>query len=206
MRCPGMPAGGASMRCYTPAMLTRSQVARRLGRSVATVRRLEGSILHPHIDGDGVHRFDESEVRQVARSRERVAASHAREPMGDSEEQSRSEWFSSVLRSQDHRTTPADSTVDNEDEMSSGIERRTVDARDHGVADTVDELRARVQALEAHAEQRRAQQQKEHVEIRLAHANFLREALEFLDGLSARQLRRLDPELLALLDEAASQL
>lgn len=43
-------------------MLTRSQVARRLGRSLATVRRLEGKELHPERDARGVHRFDPLEV------------------------------------------------------------------------------------------------------------------------------------------------
>jgi hypothetical protein len=43
-------------------MLTRSQVARRLGKSIATVRRMEGSELHPWKDDAGVHRFDPDEV------------------------------------------------------------------------------------------------------------------------------------------------
>jgi uncharacterized protein YlxW (UPF0749 family) len=47
-------------------MLTRSQVARRLGRSLATVRRAEGKALHPTVDGRGVHRFDASEVDALA--------------------------------------------------------------------------------------------------------------------------------------------
>jgi|GEM_PF-2169693 len=49
-------------------MLTRSQVAKRIGRSLATVRRLEGSALHPEVDSRGIHRFDEREVAAVARS------------------------------------------------------------------------------------------------------------------------------------------
>lgn len=47
-------------------MLTRSQVAQRLGRSLATVRRLEGTVLHPQQDPQGVHRFDPDEVEAVA--------------------------------------------------------------------------------------------------------------------------------------------
>jgi hypothetical protein len=47
-------------------MLTRSQVARRLGRSIATVRRAEGKTLHPTVDGRGVHRFDVTEVDALA--------------------------------------------------------------------------------------------------------------------------------------------
>jgi hypothetical protein len=47
-------------------VLTRFQVARRIGRSVATVRRLEGKALHPSRDGRGINRFDEDEVERVA--------------------------------------------------------------------------------------------------------------------------------------------
>jgi hypothetical protein len=43
-------------------MLTRSEVARRLRRSVTTVRRIEGELLFPEIDDRGIYRFDESEV------------------------------------------------------------------------------------------------------------------------------------------------
>jgi hypothetical protein len=48
-------------------MLTRSAVAKRLKCSIATVRRLEGHDLFPRRDSNGVHRFDESEVAEVAR-------------------------------------------------------------------------------------------------------------------------------------------
>ena len=62
--CPGMPR--QPRRCYCVSMLKRSHVAKRLGRSLATVRRLEGVELHPIIDEDGVHLFDEAEVDEVA--------------------------------------------------------------------------------------------------------------------------------------------
>lgn len=55
-------------------MLTRSQVAKRLGKSIATVRRLEGSALHPIQDRDGVHRFDAREVDAVKRGRRSPSA------------------------------------------------------------------------------------------------------------------------------------
>ncbi len=48
-------------------MLTRGQVARRIGRSIATVRRLEGTKLHPVVNANGVRLFDPSEVSQLAR-------------------------------------------------------------------------------------------------------------------------------------------
>src|SRR5215471_18614202 len=47
-------------------MLTRGQVAKRLGKSIATVRRLEGVELHPQRDAGGVLRFDAREVQRVA--------------------------------------------------------------------------------------------------------------------------------------------
>lgn len=46
-------------------MLTRSAVAKRIQRSVATVRRLEGNELFPQLDERGVHRFEEAEVEEV---------------------------------------------------------------------------------------------------------------------------------------------
>jgi hypothetical protein len=49
-------------------MMTRGQVARRLGKSIATVRRLEGTQLHPRRDVNGILRFDPNEVERVARA------------------------------------------------------------------------------------------------------------------------------------------
>lgn len=48
-------------------MLRRSQVARRLHRSISSVRRLERRELFPVRDARGVHWFDEQEVDAVAR-------------------------------------------------------------------------------------------------------------------------------------------
>src|SRR5262245_10175810 len=47
-------------------MLTRAAVAKRLGKSIATVRRLEGSELNPIRDSRGVVRFAEVEVAALA--------------------------------------------------------------------------------------------------------------------------------------------
>lgn len=46
-------------------MLTRSQVANKLGISVTSVRRLEGKKLHPKTREDGVHIFDLNEVEAI---------------------------------------------------------------------------------------------------------------------------------------------
>jgi transcriptional regulator with XRE-family HTH domain len=49
-----------------PARLSRAQVADRLGISVSTVRRYEGSRLHPQIGADSVHWFAAAEVAELA--------------------------------------------------------------------------------------------------------------------------------------------
>lgn len=59
--------------------MTRKQVADRLGRSLATVRRLEGSILHPRRDSRGVHHFDRNEVESLARDLDAGRVSLARD-------------------------------------------------------------------------------------------------------------------------------
>lgn len=51
---------------YEPWMLTRSQVAQRIGRSIATVRRMEGRSLHPRRSRRGTWIFDSDEVEAVA--------------------------------------------------------------------------------------------------------------------------------------------
>jgi len=56
----------SSLNAANVVRLTRGQVATRLGISVSTVRRLEGTRLHPTIDGDDVRWFDEKEVASLA--------------------------------------------------------------------------------------------------------------------------------------------
>jgi hypothetical protein len=51
--------------------MTRQQVAKRLGKSLATVRRLEGGRLHAVADARGVHHFDPDEVEALARDIDR---------------------------------------------------------------------------------------------------------------------------------------
>jgi hypothetical protein len=57
--------------------MTRKEVARRLGKSVATVRHIEGALLHPSRDARGVHQFDEDEVEALAADVARGAVSLA---------------------------------------------------------------------------------------------------------------------------------
>jgi DNA-binding transcriptional MerR regulator len=52
------------------AALTRDDVAKRLGVSVSTVRRFEGTRLHPVIDDKSVRRFKASDVERLAKELE----------------------------------------------------------------------------------------------------------------------------------------
>ncbi len=52
------------------AALTRDDVAKRLGVSISTVRRLEGTRLHPQIDDKSVRRFKASDVERLAKELE----------------------------------------------------------------------------------------------------------------------------------------
>jgi len=56
---PAAPAGPSGR------LLTRGQVARRLGTSLSTVRRMEGEQLKPIIGARGVHYFEETEIQAV---------------------------------------------------------------------------------------------------------------------------------------------
>ena len=62
-----------------PCMKTwkRAQVARRLGKSVATVRRLQGVELFPTLDEDGTHHFDPAEVELLAAKMDRGLRPHS---------------------------------------------------------------------------------------------------------------------------------
>jgi len=55
-------------------LLTRTQVAKRLGISTSSVRRLEWDRLQPEVDDRGVHRFDPAEVDALATPRAREPA------------------------------------------------------------------------------------------------------------------------------------
>jgi hypothetical protein len=61
-----------------PKRLTRAQVAERIGASIPTVRRCEGTLLHPEVDENGVHWFDPKEVTALAASRANNALSRGK--------------------------------------------------------------------------------------------------------------------------------
>jgi hypothetical protein len=79
-------------------VLTRSQVARRLGKSISTVRRLEDRALHPIVGKRNVRYFDDWEVEQLKRNPDRVASF------------AQSEWFkhkrASPLRGAPRKAAP----------------------------------------------------------------------------------------------------
>jgi hypothetical protein len=181
-------------------MLTRSQVARRLGKSLATVRRLEGSSLHPRRDDNGVHWFDESEVQRLAdnrRTTRRMLERAGPQPPECRDRVKRPDWWPQRLERVEPDDVDASSDPD-EDElpgatetaMSLEVERLDTKVRDlknriaHHVAPEI--RAARTQALELRT--------------------IACQLLEELDGLSDRQLRRLGPatlgEVVALIDEA----
>ena len=76
-----MPSGASNVTAVVPVprgkMLKRAEAARMLGISVSTLRRREGDLVNPIVGPDGVHLFDESEVRSVVvttRRRQTIAA------------------------------------------------------------------------------------------------------------------------------------
>ena len=72
------------------AGITRGEVAKLLGKSVATVRRMEGSELHPTVDTKGVNRFAPDDVARVAAQKQKSSRTTTRS--------SRTEWFDDELK------------------------------------------------------------------------------------------------------------
>lgn len=169
-------------------MLTRGQVAKRLGKSIATVRRMEGNVLHPVRDRNGIFQFDPVEVERVAQVR--------RDPSVQGER--RSAWLIDTVGDRGIASDDADSEEDapppddfeERDRQSAvarqqeEIERRQREANERvRVADQrVNELRHEAEVLEFVSAQR--------------------ELVELLDSCSERELRVLmrDPEFAALVD------
>ncbi len=70
---PASPAGATSGK-----LVKRAEAARMLGMSVSTLRRQEGRLVSPIVGPDGVHLFDESEIRSVSvtvRHKQAIASS-----------------------------------------------------------------------------------------------------------------------------------
>ena len=159
-------------------MMTRGQVARRLGKSIATVRRLEGTQLHPRRDASGVLRFDPNEVERVARALGRGGGAPGVPGM-------RSRWF--------------DALDDDEVEDPEDVEHRERLQKLEAEANAAAEARRA-----AEAERLRREEREEHARLRELQLHAARQ-LSSLSGLigscSPRELRILsrDPEISVLL-------
>jgi hypothetical protein len=184
---PGQAAAAPSPIGYAWAMLTRAQVARRLGKSIATVRRLEGSQLHPRRDASGVFRFDEAEVSRLAAARgmgrecQTVIPSLA--PAGRG---ARSEWFHARV---DHEGAGCDS--DSPDDVEGGV--GSSEPCEPVAARKTRLLEARVRKLEDRLAQA-GREESAACEQRRVQARAVRELLDELGSLSDAELRRLGPE------------
>ena len=71
--------------------LKRREVAARMRKSIATVRRLEGHVLHPQRDARGTYWFDSEDVERL------------RERPNRGKEWARSDWLRRRMRSQTDR-------------------------------------------------------------------------------------------------------
>jgi hypothetical protein len=158
-------------------MLTRSGVAKRLGKSIATVRRMEGHELHPVKDENGVHRFDPEEVAEVARSRRSESVADDSEAQLEQVQQERVAEELDWLQWQ--RQQRAEWARREEERVREEVRRRA--------------------ELQAELERRR----EEHARQELVTAQV--ELLETVESLTPRDWSRLDEsereELEALLDE-----
>jgi septal ring factor EnvC (AmiA/AmiB activator) len=169
-------------------MMTRGQVAKRLGKSVATVRRMEGRELHPSRDRNGVFQFDPAEVERVAQGRGDHTGAHAR----------RSSWLNDTIGDR------AAGDDDDEDEIEPpsalAFEERAPEsalAREHEER----ERRQRDADDRVRAAEQRVNELRHEAEV-LEFVAAQRELVEVLDSCSERELRVLmrDPEFAALVE------
>lgn len=167
-------------------MMTRGQVARRLGKSVATVRRLEGSLLHPRRDASGVLRFNPTEVDRVARG---MRQGNLRPPL------------SSFRTDEFESDNDEDEALDPEEiEHRAKLQRYEAETNAAAEARRAERLR-----LEQEEERRRA---AETLELQRYATRQLSDLSRLLETCSPRELRMLsrDPELSALLKALARDL
>lgn len=169
-------------------MITRGQVAKRLGKSIATVRRMEGRDLHPTPDQSGTLRFDPDEVERAARERGGARSVNSR----------RSPWLNSALEtppvSGEVRLAEETSEFHDEDyeERARAVLAREQKERERAQREADEQLKA--------AERRVATLREEAEALELAVAQ--QELAHLLDSCSEREIRRLmrDPEFAALID------
>lgn len=187
-------------------MLTRAQVARKLGRSIATVRRLEGSVLHPVRDAQGVYCFDAGEVERVARERRLLMGQgKAQSYVGDDGGRvaARSDWFNENGFAEDDDGDYHDGRGDDDEgepealsgQRDSGGDRETAAV----TATDVAALSARVQELEGELAAERSAREKERTDA--AERQVVAQDLVCeVEALLERELRQLDPETLGQIE------
>ncbi|MBI2893919.1 MAG: hypothetical protein HYY06_10235 [Deltaproteobacteria bacterium] len=79
----GQPAEADNRPVWWPRRMTRSQVARKLGKALTSVRRLEGKELHPIKDATGTHFFDPGEVDAFATIQVATMSRRQADPEGE---------------------------------------------------------------------------------------------------------------------------
>ena len=184
-------------------MLTRGQVAKRLGKSIATVRRMEGGALHPKQDLNGIFRFDPTEVERVLRQPSRASAQPAMSR--------RSEWFESEVATRDHSYEM--SAIERGGEEERGREEGRLKAEERRASEervrraTEEAVREEFARREREDDERRRAEQirgeQQHREADAAQDLATKtELLSFLEMRSDREVRRLmrDPEFAAIVD------
>ena len=196
---PGQGVTSADAADVLPSgMLTRMQVARRLGKSLATVRRLEGSVLHPRRDANGIHRFNPAEVEHVAEEAARSPALQLLQKSAPLEK--KRHLVCQPTRSGRVDVTSRPDRYEGDEDTGASREDRTYDT---GSLATIS---GRVQQLEAlmatQADDRhflREKQQGQHLQIAC-------DVIELLDSLSDRQLKKLNPPVFDSLEALLAQL
>lgn len=178
-------------------MLTRAQVAKRLGKSIATVRRLEGERLHPRRDAAGIHRFDAGEVARLAsqlaieRGGRATSAGAGDSPQRTASCKSRSGWLLPP--------SPSRSRVGDRDQ-DTGVASLEPEAASPEPGE-IARLAERVRHLETVLPEReRPPDRTRHESDHLQHLELAQNVIEELTSLSDRQLRSVDPSLPRLLD------
>jgi hypothetical protein len=160
-------------------------VAKRLGKSIATVRRMEGVELHPMRDTRGVNRFDPDEVERLAQA----------ERSGSRATHSRSYRIANLERL--HRRSEGV-----EEQLAPDVSGQELKRQQENTGGQQAVERARQAEAGREAEERRRRElEAENAALR---AVFLKEIVEWIESLSPRQVTALDDEgfdeLIELLD------
>jgi len=166
------------------SMLTRGQVAKRLGKSIATVRRMEGRELHPRRDAGGVFRFDSVEVDALLH--------------GDTDQQiaGRRIWLDVELGAREGQQAEAGGSND-----ARAVSAEDFEARVRAAVERV--VREEFTRRDGEQARRKAERQEREQAEALAACS---ELLALLESSSESELAALaeDPEFTTLLDELSA--